>query len=92
MIENWSSKFEITIIGGRTLKHNIFQDVAIGLGLQKINWLGAVTHSEVGRYMDLSDLLIHTSIKEAGCSVVLEALAHGLPVISHDAFGMAHEI
>lgn len=91
LIENWSSKLEITIIGAGP-QSQYFQDIAIGLGLQKINWLGAVTHSEVGRHMNLSDLLIHTSIKEAGCSVVLEALAHGLPVISHDAFGMAHEI
>jgi glycosyltransferase involved in cell wall biosynthesis len=90
-IENWSSKYEITIIGTGP-EAQYFQDMAISLGLHKINWLGAVMHSEVGRHMNLSDLLIHTSIKEAGCSVVLEALAHGLPVISHDAFGMAHEI
>lgn len=91
LIDNWSTKLEITIIGTGP-QAQYFQDMALSLGFHKINWLGAVSHSEVGRYMNLSDLLIHTSIKEAGCSVVLEALAHGLPVISHDAFGMAYEI
>lgn len=91
LIEDWSYKFEISIIGtGPEAKY--FQNMATDLGLHQINWLGAITHSEVGSYMNSSDLLIHTSIKEAGCSVVLEALAHGLPVISHDAFGMSNEI
>ena len=33
-------------------------------------------------------VLVHTSIKEATASVLLEALERGLPVICHDACGM----
>ena len=38
--------------------------------------------------MSQSNVLVHTSLKEATSNVVLEALERGLPVICHDACGM----
>ena len=90
-IEDWNSKFEITIVGSGP-QFQYFQDMADNLGLCGINWLGSIPHSDVGTHMDSSDLLVHPSIHEAGCAVVLEAFSRGLPVISHDAFGMAFEV
>jgi glycosyltransferase involved in cell wall biosynthesis len=39
-----------------------------------------------------SDLLVHTSIKEAASAVILESLSSGLPIVCHDSFGMSHSI
>jgi glycosyltransferase involved in cell wall biosynthesis len=38
--------------------------------------------------MELSHVLVHTSVKEGTPHVVLEALSMGLPVVCHDACGM----
>lgn len=58
-------------------------------GLKNVQWAGVVSKEEVKKLMQQSDLLIHTSIKEAGCSVVMEAIDENLPVIAHNYFGMS---
>lgn len=57
--------------------------------LRMFSWMGSITHCEVIDLIKNSDLLVHTSIKEATSAVILEALTFGLPVICHDAFGMS---
>ena len=38
--------------------------------------------------MSRAHVLLHTSLAEATSTVILEALARGLPVVCHDACGM----
>ena len=52
-----------------------------------INFCGKLTPKQVSAYMRNSDLLVHTSIKEASGAVIFEALEAKLPVLCHRAFG-----
>ena len=62
---------------------------ATRLGIDSnIQWHGMLAKDEALAVVKNSDVLIHTSVKEATSSVVLEALSLGLPVICHDACGM----
>lgn len=48
---------------------------------------GKVSLDVVSEYMRNSDLLLHSSIKEASGTVLTEALSNKLPVMCHDSFG-----
>ena len=52
-----------------------------------VRWYGRVSHAEVQRLMQLSDVLLFTSVAEGTPHVVTEALANGLPVICHKTCG-----
>jgi glycosyltransferase involved in cell wall biosynthesis len=59
------------------------------LGLnESICWMGRLPHSEAIAQMAAADILVHTSIREAASSVLMEALPLGMPVVCHDASGM----
>ena len=53
-----------------------------------VTWHGLLTQPEALAVMSKALALLHTSICEATSTVVLEALALGMPVICHDACGM----
>lgn len=52
-----------------------------------VNFCGKLTPKQVSAFMAKSDLLVHTSIKEASGAVIFEALEAKLPVLCHRAFG-----
>lgn len=52
---------------------------------------GAASHVEVKRALQEADVLLHTSLSEGSCVVVLEAMACGLPVVVSDYSGI-HEV
>jgi glycosyltransferase involved in cell wall biosynthesis len=54
-----------------------------------IRWLGMLPRDDALAVMEQKDVLVLTSLKEATASVTLEALSMGMPVICHDACGMA---
>jgi glycosyltransferase involved in cell wall biosynthesis len=59
------------------------------LGLaNRVTWHGMVSREEALSVMATCHVLVHTSVKEATATVLLEALERGLPVICHDACGM----
>jgi glycosyltransferase involved in cell wall biosynthesis len=82
---------DITVIGDGP-EADLYKNKAKELGLENINWVGQVSKQEVLTKMKEADFLVHTSVKEAASAVMLEALSHGLPVICHDAFGLAYGI
>ena len=86
-----SKNLEIKIIGDGPQKE-YYQRLSMDLKLSNINWIGLIPKSEVFREMSNSDLLVHTSIKEAASAVILESISAGLPVICHDSFGMKFAI
>lgn len=83
-----NDKFDVVIIGDGPLRSQ-YTSLAEKLEIKNLKWLGNIDQMEVFEVMNHSDLLVHTSIKEATSAVILEALSFGLPVICHDAFGMA---
>jgi len=58
------------------------------LSIPNITWLGPLPYHEALQSMGKSDVFVHSSIKEGTPTVVLEAIAWGLPVICHDICGM----
>ncbi len=55
---------------------------------RKVIWEGMKPRDEAIEVMSQCDVLIHTSVKEATGTVVMESLGMGMPVICHDACGM----
>lgn len=49
---------------------------------------GNVPNQEVLKALDRADVLIHASFREGGSWTILEAMAHGVPVICQDRAGM----
>ena len=64
--------------------------LCVELGLSKlVIWKGKVGREVVRKEMINSNLLIHTSYREAGSNVIGEALSVGLPVVCHNVSGMS---
>lgn len=59
-----------------------------GLGAN-ISVDGSVPYTEMSRVYGNADVLILPSLREASGSVILEAMVHGLPIITIDQFGGA---
>jgi glycosyltransferase involved in cell wall biosynthesis len=85
---HWNDMISVQIIGDGYLLPELIS-YAKRMSITNIEWISHVEHEEVLRYMHNSDILVHTSYREATSSVIPEALSVGLPVICHDAFGMA---
>jgi glycosyltransferase involved in cell wall biosynthesis len=60
----------------------------LGIG-PLVTWHGRVPHDVALDIMAKGDVFLHSSLLEAASTVVLEALALGLPIICHDACGMS---
>jgi len=54
-----------------------------------IRWHGQLPRTEALKVMEHAHVLLHSSVKEATATVILEALSLGLPVICHDVSGMS---
>ena len=59
------------------------------LSLKQVRWHGRLPFKEALETVGQADVLVHTSFREGTPMVVQEALGWGLPVICHDACGMA---
>tara|TARA_B100000212_G_C27235378_1_gene473435 strand:+ start:107 stop:721 length:615 start_codon:yes stop_codon:yes gene_type:complete len=81
----------IRIIGDGPLLKDLQKKYSPFLG-SSAKWFGKIPYEQVKLNLLETDILIHTSIKEAGSAVVLEALEHCVPVVCHDAFGMSYTI
>ena len=62
--------------------------LAHDLGLENIvDWVGWVPQRMLESYYETADLLLFPSLRDSGGMVVLEALAHGIPVVCTDLGG-----
>jgi glycosyltransferase involved in cell wall biosynthesis len=66
-----------------------WQSLARKLSLSNITWHGLLPYQKAQQEMGKADILVHTSFREGTPHVVLEAISLGMPVICHDACGMA---
>jgi len=57
-------------------------------GMQNVTFIGQVSHAEVVQYMQQARVLVLPSLSEGLPNVVLEAMAHGLPVIASRVGGI----
>ncbi len=87
--KNPAVKFSVDVLGDGPEKERWHREWR-QLGLRApIRWLGMLPRDEALAVMRQKDVLVLTSLKEATASVTLEALSMGMPVICHDACGMA---
>lgn len=71
--------------GGNSSKYKSLAE-SLNISHQCI-WHGTVSHDEVQKIMQRSDILFFTSVAEGTPHVVLEAIGNGLPVICFDVCG-----
>ncbi len=86
--ENPEIKWKLLIIGSGELEDRL-KGLSNELNLDKrIIFLGSVSHSEVPRYLWISDIFIRPSLSEGLGNVFLEAMAAGTPVIATPVGGI----
>ena len=76
--------------GGNNLP---YQALAKNLGIEtQCKWYGTVSHEEVQKIMQESDLFFFTSVAEGTPHVVLEAIGNNLPVVCFDTCGQGDSV
>ncbi len=79
-----------TVVGQGPARARL-QELATHLGLQSnVRWLGWQPQDRLQQQYQSFDLLLFPSLRDSGGMVVLEALAHGLPVVCTDLGGPGH--
>lgn len=82
-------RVEVTILGSG-LQTESWRALAKSLGIESLlRWTGRVPLEQALAEMAKADVLVTTSVQEATSLVVSEAISFGLPVVCHDACGMA---
>lgn len=81
------ANLEFWIVGNG--KQGPFQALAEQAGVT-VRFLGGRT--DVGRFYEAADFLLHPAYSESAGKVLLEALTHGLPVLTTDTCGYAPHI
>lgn len=86
-----NNKFRLHIVGGGDSA--FYQQMAEGLGIaDQCVWHGAVSHDEVQKLMQASDVFFFTSVAEGTPHVVLEAIGNNLPVVCFDTCGQGDAV
>jgi len=81
MLAGTGLEFEMDIVGVDTL-HGEMQQLACRLGLEsRVRFLGFKTQRELRPLMESADLLVMSSLHEAGPLVLLEAAVAGVPAV-----------
>lgn len=77
----------LTIVGDGPARHWL-QRVARDAGVARyVRWIAWVKRSELAAYYASHDVFVFPSLRDSGGMVVMEAMAHALPVICLDAGG-----
>lgn len=82
----YRADIRLHIVGGGDDTPYRMQAEALGI-MDLCVWHGAVSHDEVQRLMQMSDVFLFTSVAEGTPHVVLEAIANHLPVLCFDTCG-----
>lgn len=82
-----AKELEFWVVGNG--KPSRFQKLAEAAGLP-VRFLGG--RADVDRFYDAADFLLHPAYSESAGKVLLEALTHGLPVLTTDTCGYANHI
>lgn len=80
-------EMRLTIVGSGPEKIEL-ENLEVELGLTgKIDWVGKVSHGEMRDSLAGADLFVFPSLRDTSGTIVLEAMACGLPVICFDHQG-----
>lgn len=80
--------FQAVFVGGGPLRDSMHKWIR-DLGLEaEVVLLHEVSHGAMGRQYAMSDVFLFSSLHDTSGNVVLEAMSHGLPVISLDQHGV----
>jgi glycosyltransferase involved in cell wall biosynthesis len=83
-------EFELHVIG-KDLARGRYQRLARKIGIDRyVIWHGEMPHTAALRFFTEADVFVFTSLRDTGGTVVLEAMAAGLPLICLDHQG-AHD-
>jgi glycosyltransferase involved in cell wall biosynthesis len=86
--ESAQRPFELKILGGGS-QSAAWRALSRKLGVDDLlTWSGQIPRQRALEEMREADVFVFTSLQEGTSTVVMEALALGLPVICHDACGM----
>jgi len=86
--ESAQPRFELKILGGGT-QSAAWRALSRKLGIDELlTWSGQIPRQRALEEMRDADVFVFTGLQEGTSTVVMEALALGLPVICHDACGM----
>ena len=81
----------LQIVGGGNVEP--YQKLASELGIENLCvWHGAVSHEEVQKLMQESDVFFFTSVAEGTPHVVLESIGNHLPVVCFDTCGQGDTV
>ena len=84
-------KMRLHIVGGGNAVP--YQKLASELGIEnQCVWHGAVSHEEVQKLMQESDVFFFTSVAEGTPHVVLESIGNHLPVVCFDTCGQGDSV
>ena len=79
---------ELVVCGSGVLDRKL-RSLAKKLAISdSVQFMGQTEHNEAMRIMGESDVLLHLSFREGGSWSILEAMAHGLPIICQGKSGM----
>jgi glycosyltransferase involved in cell wall biosynthesis len=83
---------DLTIIGDGPARATL-QSLANRLGVaSRITWHPWLPHEEIQSKLQEHDVFVFPSLRDSGGMAVLEALAHGLPVVCTDLGGPANTV
>lgn len=86
-----NSHIKLHIVGGGNSLP--YQALAKELGIEtQCKWYGAVSHEEVQKIMQESDVFFFTSVAEGTPHVVLEAIGNNLPVVCFNTCGQGDSV
>lgn len=84
--------YELTVLGGGP-ETDRWKALARSLGVDgHVRWTGPLPHTQAVAELARADVFVFTSLKEGMPHVIQEALALGVPVITHIACGMASAV
>ena len=87
----YRANIRLHIVGGGDDATYRMQAESLGI-MDLCVWHGAVSHDEVQRLMQMSDVFLFTSVAEGTPHVVLEAIANHLPVLCFDTCGQGDSV
>lgn len=91
-LRNRGAAVEYRIVGGGELSGAVgFWKHQLGLD-DAVRMLGALPPGEVGDQYAWADVMLHAATSEGFCNAVLEAQAHGVPVVCTDADGLPENV
>lgn len=89
--ETKNKNIRLHIVGGGD--NSYYLELAKMLRIEKqCVWYGAVSHDEVQKIMQNSDVFFFTSVAEGTPHVVLESIANNLPIVCFDTCGQGDSI